>query len=141
MATEIKIESAKKVVTCDSNKKQNGHLIELFKDGNKTVVYLTTIKKGAFKGYHLHRIRAARYVCIKGKIKIILYNKSKREEFILDSTDPKRLYIPPNVATGLLNIGNEECWIINYPNPPYDPSLKDEQVEYTQEELGRGVTK
>ena len=141
MATEIKIESAKKVVTCDSNKKQNGHLIELFKDGNKTVVYLTTIKKGAFKGYHLHRIRAARYVCIKGKIKIILYNKSKREEFILDSTDPKRLYIPPNVATGLLNIGNEECWIINYPNPPYDPSLKDEQVEYTQEELERGVTK
>ena len=141
MATEIKIESAKKVVTCDSNKKQNGHLIELFKDGNKTVVYLTTIKKGAFKGYHLHRIRAARYVCIKGKIKIILYNKSKREEFILDSTDPKRLYIPPNVATGLLNIGNEECWIINYPNPPYDPSLKDEQVEYTQEELQRGVTK
>ena len=30
---------------------------------------------------------------------------------------------------------------MNYPDPPYDPALKDEQVEYTQEELERGVVK
>ena len=47
----------------------------------------------------------------------------------------------PNVATGLENIGDEEAWLINYPDPPYDPDLKDEQVEYTQAELEAGVVK
>jgi hypothetical protein len=45
------------------------------------------------------------------------------------------------VATGLENIGTEEAWLINYPDPPYDPSLKDEQVEYTKEELESGLIK
>jgi len=45
------------------------------------------------------------------------------------------LFIPPNVPTGLLNIGQEEAWMINYPDPAYDPELKDEQVDFTEEEL------
>ncbi len=96
-----------------------------------------------FKGYHLHRIRAARYVSLKGKMKIILYfpGQKNREEYILDATSPQRLFIPNNVATGLLNIGTEEAWLINYPDPPYDPNLKDEQIEYTKEELEQGVVK
>ena len=32
----------------------------MFKDGDKTVVYLSAANPGAFKGYHLHRVRAAR---------------------------------------------------------------------------------
>lgn len=135
------IEPAKKVITVDVTKTENGFLTELFKDGEKTVVYLSAAKPGAFKGYHLHRIRAARYICIKGKIKIILYKNKKREEYILDATYPQRLFIPANVAIGLLNIGEEDTWIINYPDPPYDPSLKDEQVEYTQKELEEGIVK
>ena len=35
----------------------------------------------------------------------------------------------------------EDGWLINFPDPPYDPELKDEQVEYTQEELEQGVVK
>ena len=49
--------------------------------------------------------------------------------------------IPKNVATGLENIGEDEGWLVNYPDPPYDPALKDEQVEYTLEELETGVLK
>ncbi|OGY23526.1 MAG: hypothetical protein A2Y57_01515 [Candidatus Woykebacteria bacterium RBG_13_40_7b] len=149
MIKEIKIESAKKVKTSDLEGYENGFLQELFKEGEKTVVYLSATKPGAFKGYHLHRVRAARYVCIKGKMKIILYKPKRlngkvayeREEHILDSSQPSRLYIPNNVATGLENIGDEEAWLINYPDPPYDPHLKDEQVEYTKEELEDGVVK
>lgn len=138
-----KIEEAKKVSTHDLSGAQNGSLIELYKDGEKTVAYFTTILPGMFKGYHLHRIRAARYVCLKGKMKIILYvpGSKEREEYIIDAQKPQRLFIPNNVATGLLNIGEEEAWLINYPDPPYDPNLKDEQVEYTEEELKGGVVK
>lgn len=138
MINQVKTEEAKKVTTYDLSKKENGFLIELFKDGKKTIAYLSCAKPGAFKGYHLHRVRAARYVCLKGKMKIILYVNGKREEHILSANNLTRLYIPPRIPTGLLNIGNEDAWLINYPNPPYDPDLKDEQVDFTQEELDSG---
>lgn len=149
MIDSIRVEPAKKVTTYDHGGDENGFLIELFKDGDKTEVYLTAAKPGAFKGYHLHRVRAARYMCVKGKMRIILYGQWRdggairwvREEHILDAGEPKRLFIPKDVATGLENIGDEEAWLINYPDPPYDPGLKDEQVEYTQTELEQGVVK
>lgn len=138
-------ESAKKVATKDHEGRDNGFLMEMFKDGDKTVVYLSAALPGAFKGYHLHRVRAARYVCLKGKMKIITYeridNSWVRSEHILDASEPSRLFIPKDVATGLENIGGEEGWLVNYPDPAYDPTLSDEQVEYTQEELEQGIVK
>ena len=149
MIDSVHVEPAKKVTTYDHGGDENGFLIELFKAGDKTEIYLTAATPGAFKGYHLHRVRAARYMCVKGKMRITLYSQSRdggtmrwvREEHILDAGEPKRLFIPKDVATGLENIGDEEAWLINYPDPPYDPGLKDEQVEYTQVELEQGVVK
>lgn len=137
----VRIEDAKKVTTFDHAGDDNGWLIELYKDGPKTTAYLTAASPRAFKGYHLHRVRAARYVCVRGRMKIILYVDGKRQEYVLDAAKPQRLFIPPNVATGLENIGDEEAWLVNYPDPPYDPDLKDEQVEYTEAELEAGVVK
>ncbi len=139
--TVVKTEEAKKVTTKDLAGSENGFLIEMFKDCNKTVVYLSCATPGAFKGYHLHKVRGARYVCIKGTMKIILYVDGKREEHILTSNPPMRLYIPPMVPTGLQNIGNEDGWLVNYPDPAYDPDLKGEQVDFTQEELDSGQWK
>lgn len=139
------VEDAKKVTTKEHQGQENGFLIELFKsaDGVKTEVYLSAAKQGAFKGYHLHRVRAARYVCLKGRMKIILWKPGtqEREEHILDATTPTRLFIPKEIATGLLNIGDEDGWLVNYPDPAYDPTLKDEQVEYSEEELRQGIVK
>lgn len=138
---KVILEHAKKVITYDYAKNVNGFLIEMFKDGRKTAVYLSAAKPGAFKGYHLHRVRAANYICLKGKMKLILYKDKQREEYILDAASPKRLHIPNNIATGLQNIGDEEGWLVNFPDPAYDPDLKDEQVEYTEEELEQGIVK
>lgn len=146
--SNVKLEDAKKVQTVDVARNENGWLLELFKDkktGLKTEVYLSAALPGAFKGYHLHRVRAARYVCLKGKMKIITYERKNniwvRSERILDASQPQRLFIPKDTATGLENIGSEEGWLVNFPDPAYDPGLKDEQVEYTQEELEQGVLK
>ena len=78
MIDEVSVEPAKYVVTKDHGGKENGFLIEMFKDGEKTVVYLSAASPGAFKGYHLHRVRAARYVCLKGRMRIILYQRKAR---------------------------------------------------------------
>lgn len=138
----VSVEEAKKVTTYDLSKEENGFLIELFKshDGKKTEVYLTCAKPGAFKGYHEHNVRGSRYVCIKGSMKIILYVNGVREEHILTSNPPMRLFIPPHVPTGLENISDEDAWLINYPDPAYDPDLKGEQVDYTEEELEKKFT-
>lgn len=138
MISEVTKGSAKKVPTYDLSGKENGFLMELYKDGDKTVAYLTVATPGAFKGYHLHNVRAARYVCIKGTMKIILYVHGKREEHTLNVGD--RLFIPKNTPTGLENIGSEEAWLINYPDPPYDPTLTGEQVDFTQEQVEKGGT-
>lgn len=139
MITQVTQEQSKKVSTYDLEGKENGWLMELFKDEDKTVAYLSAAFPGAFKGYHLHKVRAARYVCIKGQMTIILYINGKKEEYVLNVGN--RLTIPKNIPTGLLNTGSEEAWLINYPDPPYDPSLKDEQVDYTEEELKKGIVK
>ncbi len=144
----VKVEEAKKVKTVDHNGAENGFLVELFKDketGQKTEAYLTAALPGAFKGYHLHRVRGARYVAVKGKMKITTYENDGEKwtptETILDASTPQRMFIPKDIATGLENIGTEEAWLVNYPDPAYDPYLKDEQVEYTKEELESGIIK
>lgn len=151
MHGKVRLEPAKRVLTKDHSGKENGWLLEMFKsrDGKKTEVYLSVVLPGGFKGYHLHRVRSARYVCLKGKMRIITYQREKRDkgeewvrsEHILEAGKPERLSIPNNVATGLENIADEEGWLINYPDPPYDPELKDEQVEYRQQELEQGIVK
>lgn len=138
MTDTVKVEDAKKVLTYDLSGNENGFLVELFREDRFTLSYLTCAKPGAFKGYHLHRVRAARYMCVKGTMKIILYVNGVREEHILSAENLKRLYIPKNVPTGLENIGTEDAWLVNLPDPAYDPDLKDEQVDFTQEELDSG---
>ena len=106
-------EQAKKVQTRDHSGNDNGFLIELFKDsdtGQKTEVYLTAAIPGAFKGYHLHRVRAARYVALKGIMKITLYKPGEpnsKEEHILDANaePPTRLFIPKDM--NLASIDNK----------------------------------
>lgn len=148
--SSVQKEPAKRVTTVDHSGRENGWLVELYKDGAKTTAYLTAATVGAFKGYHLHRVRAARYVCVRGRMRIVLYTMGDvengktawvRQEHILDAASPERLFIPKDVATGLENIGEEEGWLINDPDPAYDPELKDEQVEYSQAELEAGIVK
>lgn len=141
MIEKIRLEECKKVTTFDTSNTENGFLVELYKDGPKTTVYLTAAKKGAFKGYHLHRVRASHYVCIKGEMKITVYEDpdkvtpTPKQDYILSADNPQRLYLPNGVYIGLENIGDEEAWMINFPEPSYDPSLKDEQVDKSPQDL------
>ena len=132
------LETAKKITTYDMDKCPNGFLIELFKRGNCTTVYLSCCAPKSFKGYHMHVLHEANYVCIKGKLKIIMYQGDRREEVILDSATPTRLNIPTHVPTALCNDYDEEAWIVNIPTPAYNPDLKNEQVDYTEEECHAG---
>ncbi len=136
MIEQVQKEPCKKVTTYSAGTKDpNGHLIELYKDGDKTVVYLTVAKPGAFKGYHLHNERQSHYVCVRGKAKITVVEGTQKVEHILDAEKPERLLLPTKVYIGIENIGDEEAWMINFPHPAYDPSLKGEQEDKTPAEI------
>ncbi|MDP3685876.1 MAG: WxcM-like domain-containing protein [bacterium] len=137
MLEQIRREPCKKVATADAHGEPNGFLVELYKDGPKTLLYLTAAYPKAFKGYHLHTVRASHYVCLKGTMKITVVEGTRKVEHILDGQQPERLLLPTNVWIGLENIGEEEAWLINFPNPPYDPDLKGEQQDKTPDEIER----
>ena len=135
MLERIRREPCKKATTADSAGALNGFLIELYKDGPKTTVYLTAAFPKAFKGYHLHTVRESHIVCLKGRMKISIVEGSQRVEHVLDGAAPERLLIPTGVWIGYENVGDEEAWMLNFPRPAYDPVLQAEQREKTQHEI------
>ncbi|MFA5987909.1 MAG: WxcM-like domain-containing protein [Candidatus Paceibacterota bacterium] len=136
MIEQIQKETCKKVTTyAGGTEEPNGHLVELYKDGDKTVVYLTVALPGAFKGFHLHNERQSHYVCLRGKAKITVVEGKQKVEHILDASVPERLLLPTKVYIGIENIGTEEVWLINFPHPSYDPTLKGEQEDKTPAEI------
>lgn len=143
MIENVQKEACKKVPTyAVGTKQENGYLIELFTEGDQTVVYLTATFPKSFKGYHLHQVRRGRMICLRGRLKFTIVEGQKKIEHILDAAMPERLTLPTNVYIGIENIGDEEAWLVNFPDPPYDPSLKDEQLEKTPaaiEEQLKGV--
>ena len=124
---------AKKITTYDLKETENGYLIELGKDGPKTTSYLTVALPGCFKGYHMHTVRCSNYVCIRGKVDVVLFVKEGpyhgKSVFRLSAEGPDSLHIPINIPTAIHNPFPEEAWLINIPDPPYDPSLEGEQVD------------
>ncbi len=136
MIDEARTEPCKTVPTYTTGTKEpNGSLVELLKDGEKTTLYMTITAPGAFKGYHLHQLRRGRLVCLKGKAKITVVEGTAKREFLLDAARPERLFLPTQVYIGIENIGEEEAWLLNCPDPPYDPRLANEQLEKTPEDI------
>ena len=127
--------SAKSVRTFGPNGSINGYLTELQKEGELTTAYLTVAYPRCFKGYHLHKVRESNYVCIRGEVTVITYTKTEgRKETKLSANCSNKMKIGTNIPTGIRNDSREEVWLINFPNPPYDPNLLGEQVEFTEQE-------
>ena len=59
---------------------ENGSVIELLKDGDKTSIYITTVKPGAFKGYHIHNRQIHRFSCIRGSLEVFVYDPESKKD-------------------------------------------------------------
>ena len=119
----------KRVTTKDPTGKPNGYLLELDVVGRKTKAYLTVAYPNCFKGYHAHRVRESNYVCIRGEIKVRQVKRDGVKDTIMNAEQAERLNIPLDTPTAIINEGEEEAWLINFPDPPYDSWLKDEQID------------
>ena len=83
-------------------------------------IYFSTIFKDSVKAWHLHRESTLNYACIKGKVRLVLFDgreksstKGKYQEIILSPVSYVLVTIPPNIWNGFKNLDNEESIIAN----------------------------
>lgn len=123
----MSIKEAKELSTYRDDE-QNGRLIELFTHNGNTEVYLSTISPGKFKGWHKHTKKDMRFHVIKGEMMLMLVddNNIKTDRWITADI-PQEIFIEHGNAIGMRNTGDEECWVVCYPEYPYKPE-EDEMV-------------
>jgi len=97
-------------------------------------VYMTTVKPGVVKAWHYHRLQRDAFSCVKGKIRIGLYDAREKSPTFgktMDivtgpDDDPKLVSIPPNVYHGFKGMAREESIVINTPTEAYNHAKPDE---------------
>ncbi|SFM60607.1 dTDP-4-dehydrorhamnose 3,5-epimerase family protein [Thermodesulforhabdus norvegica] len=88
---------------------------------------------GVIKGWHLHTKQEDRLVCVKGMVKLVLYDYRHNSptyrqvnEIFMGERYPRAVFIPPGVFHGVKNIGQEIAVVIGMPSLLYDPDNVDE---------------
>ncbi len=117
---------------------ERGRLMEILRSDDKIFkkfgqLYITTNYPGVVKAWHYHRKQTDNICCLKGKIKIALYDarnnsKTKGEinEFISGENDPMLISIPPGIYHGWKCISKTEAIIICLPTELYNYKKPDE---------------
>lgn len=106
-------------------------------------VYMTTNYPGVVKAWHYHKLQWDNVACVKGMIKIVLYDlregsptKGELNEFFIGEYNPALIVIPPGVYHGWKCVSETESLVINIPSEPYDPECPDEfRLPYDTEEI------
>jgi dTDP-4-dehydrorhamnose 3,5-epimerase len=96
-------------------------------------VYMTTTYPGVVKGWHFHSDQTDNIVCLKGMIKLALYDdradsKTKGEvnQFFIGEQAPKCIQVPKGVYHGWKCVSSDTAYIMNMPDKAYDYKKPDE---------------
>jgi hypothetical protein len=131
----IKTKINKKYITSDNNNNPNGYLVPIynvnegfFEIGKEPQqVYLTVITRDKIKGPHLHYIRTGCFTCIKGDARFVLKTENGYEVFYSgENYEYKTIIVPTGIPAALQNIGNDDAFVLNMPNPAWTPDMNDE---------------
>lgn len=133
----IRTQPHPRIVTRNSQGEENGFLVPIYNihDGffapgrEPQQVYLTTVKPGASKGPHLHHIRTGFFTCIKGNVQVVLkVGEEYQEYFSGENHEYRSIEIPVGVAALVMNLGDEEAYLLNMPSPAWTPDMHDEHT-------------
>lgn len=131
----IKIKKNKKHITKNLKDDVNGFVVPIINVHDKFVhdeqwpkqVYLTVATPKDIKGPHLHKKRWGLFTCIKGNIKIVIRINDKYEEhFSGEDYSFQTIQVPAGIPAALVNIGEEDAYILNMPSPSWHPDDLDE---------------
>ena len=104
---------------------------EIFKKFGQ--VYVTTTYPGVVKAWHLHKIQCDNICCIKGMVKVVLYDTRKNSptkgeinEFSIGNDNHCVISFPPGIYHGWKCISKDEAFVINTPTEAYNRESPDE---------------
>jgi len=133
----VKVKSNQKFITKDHKDQPTGFLVPIFNihdsffEAGKEPeqVYLTVIGAGQIKGPHLHFIRTGCFTCIKGNARFVLKTDGGYEVFYSgDAHEYRSVLVPAGVPAALQNLGDDEAYVLNMPNPAWTPTMDDEHT-------------
>lgn len=90
-------------------------------------IYITVAHPNKVKGNHYHTKKTEWICVIKGKAKMsfVDIDKGMRKDIIVKGEDLMTIKVPPKIAHGFKNIGDEMLYILIYTNKVYDPTDPD----------------
>lgn len=119
---------------------ERGHLMEILRSDDEVFekfgqVYLTTVYPGVIKAWHMHRGRNDNIACVRGMIKLVLYDgrdgsptAGELVEVFLGEDRPVLVHIPRGVRHGLKCISGHEAYLVNIPTELYDHEEPDDEL-------------
>lgn len=117
---------------------ERGRLMEILRSDEEIFqkfgqIYMTTNYPGVVKAWHYHQKQTDNICCLKGMIKIVLYDnrgdsKTKGEinEFFIGEYNPKLISIPAGIYHGWKCISEIESAVINISTEVYNYQKPDE---------------
>ena len=122
----VKINKLKQIV---DNRGKVMHMLrkddKIFQDFGE--IYFSTIHFKSIKGWHLHKESFLNYACIKGEVKLVLFDlreksssKNLYQEIILSPKNYCLVTIPPNIWNGFKGLDKEESIIANCLTIPHN---------------------
>jgi dTDP-4-dehydrorhamnose 3,5-epimerase len=128
-----------KVKQLKQNADERGYLMEILREDDEIFerfgqVYVSLNYPGVIRAWHYHRLQTDYFVCIKGMIKVPLYDArpdspthGEVNEFFLGENNRILLSIPVGVYHGYRTVRTEPSLLLNFPTRAYN---RDEPDEY-----------
>ena len=90
-------------------------------------IYFSTIYTNLIKGWHLHKEATLNYACVKGKVKLVLFDdrdssptKGKLYELILSPENYFLVTVPTNIWNGFKGLDKSDSIIANCLTLPHN---------------------
>jgi dTDP-4-dehydrorhamnose 3,5-epimerase len=127
---------------------ERGRLMEILRADDEIFgkfgqVYMTTNYPGVVKAWHLHKVQEDMVCCVKGMIKLVLYDAREGSsthgqlaEFFIGDYNPTLVRVPAGVYHGWKGISTDESVVVNLPTEMYDYDNPDEhRLEWNTPEI------
>ena len=117
---------------------ERGWLMEVLRNDDEIFeqfgqVYLTTAYPGVVKAWHYHKKQTDNFTCIKGMMKVALYDSRKESptfgeinEFFIGEKNPLLISVPTGVYHGFKCIGTETAFFLSIPTHPHNREESDD---------------
>jgi len=117
---------------------ERGRLMEILRSDEEIFekfgqLYMTTNYPGVVKAWHYHKKQTDNVCCVKGMIKMALYDsrdnsetKGEIDEFFIGEQNPMLISIPPEVYHGWKGMSGTESIVVSAPTEPYNHKEPDE---------------